>query len=224
MPVCQTPCVVDLPPGSHKIRLQPLWPQPKRSEAMDIEVTATPTVYRRAVGNVPSTGHAALSYVLPVALLLPGLLFGSIGAANLVRSMDAVGERADRLETSGTGLAVLGGALLVSEAHRIEAARKAETARLARFSESLASFTSGLSSSIPQGHARKAKFDSRRLVDVCRGRARGEDHHRKRVRWSAGRRTPYAGDASPRRPQAPTRRRPRTTQRDRPATSVRAAR
>ncbi len=96
--------------------MQPLSSHARRSETLAIEVAATPTVYRRAIGNIPSTQEVLLSYLMPATLLLPGLIFGSVGTANVIRSIDAVGERADRLQTTGVEFAILGGALLIGGA------------------------------------------------------------------------------------------------------------
>ncbi len=84
-PLCTTPCVVDLPYGTHPIVLQSTTDETHRSEA-DLEVTARAKVFRHALGERRDGGAAQAigTTVLTLGLVAAttGALLWGLGSAN----------------------------------------------------------------------------------------------------------------------------------------------
>ena len=71
--LCDTPCVVDLPPGRHRLAF-PTRGGSSRLELVDVEVLSVPTVYRRALGSYEPGGAGLVLGIL-------GVVFGGASFA-----------------------------------------------------------------------------------------------------------------------------------------------
>jgi hypothetical protein len=114
IPICQTPCIADLPRGEHLVRYQTLGRDGGQSDVEHVKVTEEPTVHRRALGRVPSITNELLSILLQPILWAPGLTFGGVAVATGVQSAGADGTRAERLQTTSIGFGVSGAIFLAA--------------------------------------------------------------------------------------------------------------
>ncbi|TAK32678.1 MAG: hypothetical protein EPO40_01870 [Myxococcaceae bacterium] len=70
-PLCQTPCAVNLPVGAHQILFTSVDPSSGRSSAAYVNVGATPSIARHAMGRQSTS----------VGALVGGILMAGLGAA-----------------------------------------------------------------------------------------------------------------------------------------------
>lgn len=84
-PLCTTPCIVDLPYGSHPLVMHSISDETHQSET-DLEVGARAKVFRHALGERKDGGplHAVGSSLLAVGILTAatGAILWAVGAAN----------------------------------------------------------------------------------------------------------------------------------------------
>lgn len=112
-PLCRTPCVLDLPLGPRRLHVQSLDPDNRRFEWVDVDFTSTPTVHRRALGSEVGPTVGLAHALITGTTLVPGLLFGGLGIADLARSGEGPPARTERLQQEGVGLVIAGGLFLV---------------------------------------------------------------------------------------------------------------
>ena len=88
-PLCKTPCVADLAPGTYQLHFEPdVLPDPSaitRDMAV-VEFGTTPTVYRRAVGTHPSLGASLGHGFVSTAWIVSGLVWAGLGGGVLASS------------------------------------------------------------------------------------------------------------------------------------------
>jgi len=104
-PVCIAPCVVDLAPGLHQLRLR--WDAPEAgSELVPVQINAKPRLIRRATGWIDgSPGFNTLSVTLAVLAVTALAIGGSVYATGAI-----VGK--PELEEAGIGTLIGGGIAL----------------------------------------------------------------------------------------------------------------
>jgi hypothetical protein len=108
-PICTTPCVVDMPYGSHPLVLRSTTDETRQSE-LDLDVGAKPKVVRHTLGERrdggPARTIAASLLLLGITAGVTGALLWGVGAGSHSDGLESTGQLVTGLGLGGIGLSI----------------------------------------------------------------------------------------------------------------------
>jgi len=91
-PLCQTPCVVNLPRGYHHLEFVDAHVVPPRASTAFVYAAARPSIARHALGLRDVSADADTAFFFSMASAILALTFGGLGVGMLLRGEDSRGE------------------------------------------------------------------------------------------------------------------------------------
>jgi hypothetical protein len=113
VPLCEAPCALTLPTGTHHLHLQSI--DDGRWSMLDVDVTAAPQTIRVGLGHTASKNDWVVRFIAGAVLLAPGLSLLTVGGADWgALSGEPTSADHDRVQGDAVGLTIAGTVLLAA--------------------------------------------------------------------------------------------------------------